>query len=142
MGSGASSATVSAMGTGAISATDGSGVKKHAATMRGLLRSIELELEAGRELLAEVEAGLDELVRRPHEPTGRLLDSRMRDLSAELGIKDAELTLLNMGVSSMQKRVEEIVAQVSSTRHSMTGQTAAEMIVMMDRLAEELSRYI
>ncbi len=111
------------------------------AAVRHLMSGIAGELADCRALLADLGSGLGELAEAPRDATGRPDDSRLRDLAGELGVKDAELTLLNLGVSSLQKRVQQIVDRVRATRREMAGQAATEMLAIMDRLTESLAGY-
>ena len=107
--------------------------------LRAQVGGIAAEVATLRGVVAEIGTGLVDLAELPRNLSGRPREGRMRDLSTELGIKDAELTLLNLGVSSLQQRVVGIVDQVRDTRQAMSGRSAAEMKDLVDRLAESLA---
>jgi chromosome segregation ATPase len=106
--------------------------------LRVQVGSIVAEVAILREVVAEIATALAELAELPRNLSGRPREGRMRDLAIEIGIKDAELTLLNLGVSSLQQRVAGIVASVADTRQAMSGRSASEMKAIMDRLTESL----
>jgi hypothetical protein len=111
------------------------------ASVRTLLGSLEQRWSAGRALLQDLEQGIRDLAEGALEESDRPAEQRVRDLSADLGMRDAELTLLNIGLSSLQERVTQIVERVNETRETMVGQSAGDMLALMDRLSESLEGF-
>ncbi len=109
--------------------------------IRELFASLEERWSAGRGLLGELENGLRDLAQSSIEESEEPAEQRARELSADLGMRDAELTLLNIGLSSLQDRVAKIVERVRETRETMVGQSAGEMLALMDRLSESLEGF-
>jgi SAM-dependent methyltransferase len=101
-------------------------------------RQLEDDLASARKLLDELVAGLGELADTQLEALAGGVDDQVRSMSIELGVKEAELTLLNIGVSSLQGRVARLVGDVRATYRAMQGQSADEMLAMMDELARNL----
>jgi hypothetical protein len=59
-------------------------------------------------------------------------------LALELGVCQAEMTLLTVGLSSLQARVREAVALVRDAGQRMHGRSAEEMLAVVARLEESL----
>lgn len=108
------------------------------------LRRVEAELAALRALLEPLEAGMLELeaaLVHADERGGNGEDSerRLRRMAIEIGVKDAELTLLNIGLSTLQRRLRDVVDTTRTTRAKMQDRSAAEMLALMDGLQRALS---
>lgn len=112
------------------------------------LAGVERALTSERELIEEIETALTGLRDRADESrepddTGwaGIKEQQLRSFATELGTKDAELALLHVGLSSVRERLREVVAHVREARRAMEGQSAPEMLALMDRLATKLSLY-
>jgi SAM-dependent methyltransferase/peptidoglycan hydrolase CwlO-like protein len=66
---------------------------------------------------------------------------RARRLAAELGSRDAELNVLQLGADALRARLREVIAQVQCARDDMAGRSAIEMLERMQALAERLEAY-
>jgi SAM-dependent methyltransferase len=113
------------------------------------LAHLEGELGTGRDLLRQIEEGLSALEREAaresldRAPTGWAAhrDEQLRELSAELGVKDAEITILHVGVTALRARMKELIGEVRRAAASMRGRSAAEMLDVIDRLSERLATF-
>lgn len=112
------------------------------------LAGIERALVSERTLMDELETSLTELRERaPDIPAPAAAgwegnkEQQLRAFATELGSKDAELALLHVGLSSVRERLREVVAHVREARQAMEGQSAPEMLALMDRLAHKLAVY-
>lgn len=105
------------------------------------LRRVEAELAAVRALLEPLESGLLELEAglAHRDGGGDDGDRRLRQMAIEIGVKDAELTLLNIGLSTLQRRLRDAVDTARTTRTAMQDRSAAEMLALMDGLQRALS---
>lgn len=117
--------------------------------MTGRLARLEGELGTGRDLLRQIEDGLAALekeaaresVERAPSAWAAHRDQQLRELSAELGIKDAEITILHVGVTALRARLKELITEVRRAASSMRGRSAAEMIEVMDGLTAQLAAF-
>jgi hypothetical protein len=113
----------------------------HLAALRAVIASLESEVATQRELLGKIQSGLAELVdvsvAEYDEDSAR---AKLDEMSMELGIKDAEVTLFDVGVKSLQSRVRDIVDDVTRSRTAMEGHPADEIMRQMDGLVDRLSR--
>lgn len=113
----------------------------HIAALQTNVATLESELAAQRELLATIHNGLAELADAAvadHDEQSAA--ARLAELSMELGIKDAEVALFDVGVKSLQARVRDIVDDVTRARAAMEGHPADEVMRQMDGLVERLAR--
>jgi hypothetical protein len=117
--------------------------------VRGRLARLEGELGTGRDLLRQIEDGLAALekeaaresVERAPSAWAAHRDQQLRELSAELGVKDAEITILHVGVSALRARLKDLIGQIRRAATSMRGRSAAEMIEVMDSLTAQLAAF-
>jgi predicted O-methyltransferase YrrM len=113
------------------------------------LARLEGELGTGRDLLRQIEDGLTALekeaaresVERAPSAWAAHRDQQLRELSAELGVKDAEITILHVGVSALRARLKELITEVRRAAGSMRGRSADEMLEVIDDLAAQLSAF-
>jgi SAM-dependent methyltransferase len=113
------------------------------------LARLEGELGTGRDLLRQIEDGLTALekeaaresVERAPSAWAAHRDQQLRELSAELGVKDAEITILHVGVSALRARIKDLVNEVRRAASSMRGRSAAEMLELMDGLTAHLAAF-
>jgi hypothetical protein len=113
------------------------------------LARFEMEIEAGRALIHQVESGLGELERQmAREATERApsawaahRDQQLRELSAELGIKDAEIMILHIGVSALRARMRELVGEVRRAAGAARERPVPEVIQLMEQLGERASSF-
>ena len=113
------------------------------------LARLEGELGTGRDLLRQIEDGLTALekeaaresVERAPSAWAAHRDQQLRELSAELGVKDAEITILHVGVSALRARLKELITQVRRAASSMRGRSADEMLEVIDDLSAQLATY-
>lgn len=114
--------------------------------VRVRLGRLEGEVDRGRDLLRYIEEGLAELEKAAaREATDRApsawaahRDQQLRELSSEIGIKDAEITILHVGVSALRARLKELIGEVRAASTAMRGRSAAEMQDVMDHLSARL----
>ena len=113
------------------------------------LARMEGELGTGRDLLRQIEDGLAALekeaaresVERAPSAWAAHRDQQLRELSAELGVKDAEITILHVGVSALRARIKDLVNEVRRAASSMRGRSSAEMLEVMDGLTAHLAAF-
>jgi SAM-dependent methyltransferase len=113
------------------------------------LARLEGELGTGRDLLRQIEDGLTALekeaaresIERAPSAWAAHRDQQLRELSAELGVKDAEITILHVGVSALRARIKDLVNEVRRAAGSMRGRSAAEMLEVMDGLTAHLAAF-
>ena len=113
------------------------------------LARMEGELGTGRDLLRQIEDGLAALekeaaresVERAPSAWAAHRDQQLRELSAELGVKDAEITILHVGVSALRARIKDLVNEVRHAASSMRGRSSAEMLEVMDGLTAHLAAF-
>jgi SAM-dependent methyltransferase/chromosome segregation ATPase len=98
------------------------------------LSEIEGALFAARD-----EATLGDMGRMRSEP-GDLGNDRVRALSEELGLRDAELALMHGQVASGRRRAAELVERIRAMRERAALVSPAEMTSLLDRLADEAMR--
>ncbi|HUH04807.1 MAG TPA: methyltransferase domain-containing protein [Kofleriaceae bacterium] len=104
------------------------------------LRRVEAELGAVRAILAQLETGMLELeASLVHADEGDDGERRVSGMAIEIGVKDAELMLLNIGLSTLQRRLRDAVDTTRTTRDKMQDRSAAEMLALMDGLQRALS---
>ena len=114
-------------------------------TLRGQADIMESELASSRHLIRELEEGLAQLKETDDshaEPAGDSAQARVRQLAIELGLKDAELTLMNLGVSTLQQRLSYVVELVQRTRDTIRGEPEIDVRAMVDQLAHSLSAVV
>ncbi|HUS64052.1 MAG TPA: methyltransferase domain-containing protein [Kofleriaceae bacterium] len=117
--------------------------------VRVRLGRLEGEVDRGRDLLRYIEEGLAELEKataresadRAPSAWAAHRDQQLRELSSEIGIKDAEITILHVGVSALRARLKELIAEVRLASTAMRGRTAAEMQDVMDHLSARLHAF-
>ncbi len=127
----------------------GSGRLPREGEVTNRLARLEGELGTGRDLLRQIEDGLTALekeaaresIERAPSAWAAHRDQQLRELSAELGVKDAEITILHVGVSSLRARMKELINQVRRAASSMRGRSAAEMLDVMDGLTAQLAAF-
>lgn len=110
------------------------------------LSRLEHDVDEGHDLLRHIEEGLAALEQeaarvsgeRPASAWAAHKDEQVRELSAELGVKDAEITILHVGVSALRARLRELVAEVRSWASSVRGRSNSEVQELVDRLEERL----
>ncbi len=125
-------AQLASSGDGAAS---GDGVAMSEVTsLRVAVSQLEDELAGSRTLLRTLESGLQKLI--DARPAGLPTS----DLALQLGIRDAELTLMNVGLASLQQRLKGMAGQVERARQAMDGQDPAEMLAIVDELAQALAK--
>jgi chromosome segregation ATPase len=120
---------------------------RRATEMRDRINRVEGELGTGRDLLQHIEEGLavleQEASRDGGEPSASAYaahrDQQLRELSAELGIKDAEITILHVGVTALRARLKGIIEEVRRAAGAMRGRSAPEMLDVMDQLSARLN---
>ena len=113
------------------------------------LARLEGELGTGRDLLRQIEDGLAALekeaaresVERAPSAWAAHRDQQLRELSAELGVKDAEITILHVGVSALRARLRELIDEVRKAAGAMRGRSADEMLELMDVLTAQLAAF-
>ena len=113
------------------------------------LARLEGELGTGRDLLRQIEDGLTALekeaaresVERAPSAWAAHRDQQLRELSAELGVKDAEITILHVGISALRTRLKELVGEVRRAAGSMRGRSADEMLEVIDDLTAQLAAF-
>lgn len=124
--------------------------REHAAhperDVRVRLGRLEGEVDRGRDLLRHIEEGLAELEKatareaadRAPSAWAAHRDQQLRELSSEIGIKDAEITILHVGVSALRARLKELIDEVRRASSAMRGRSADEMQDVMDHLSARL----
>ncbi len=113
------------------------------------LARLEGELGTGRDLLRQIEDGLTALekeaaresVERAPSAWAAHRDQQLRELSAELGVKDAEITILHVGVSALRARMKELIGEVRRAAGAMRGRSADEMLEVIDDLTAQLAAF-
>jgi SAM-dependent methyltransferase len=113
------------------------------------LARFELELESGRSLMLQVEGGLAELERQlaheqaEHAPSAWAAhrDQQLRELAAEVGVKDAEIMILHIGVSALRARMRELVGDVQRTARQARARSMAELVELMEQLGDRASAF-
>ncbi|HWM84465.1 MAG TPA: methyltransferase domain-containing protein [Kofleriaceae bacterium] len=113
------------------------------------LAHFELEIESGRSLLQQVEGGLDELekqvareaIEQAPSAWAAHRDQQLRELSAELGIKDAEIMILHIGVSALRARLRELVGDVRRTTGQARGRSMSELIELVEQLGSRVATF-
>ncbi len=65
-------------------------------------------------------------------------EEALRNLAADIGIRDAELTLLTAGVASLRQRLTEVATAVGEVRSRLTDSAPEEVRRALDRLGERL----
>ncbi len=104
------------------------------AALRRRVVRLEHELATAGAVLAELEQGLSAVADSHFDDQGQ----GETNIAIELGVKDAELTLLNIGLLTMQQRMARIVDQVKQTHRAMTGRPAGDVVALMDDLTRTL----
>jgi SAM-dependent methyltransferase/uncharacterized coiled-coil DUF342 family protein len=113
------------------------------------LARFELELESGRALIQQVESGLAELEHhvardasdRAPSAWAAHRDQQLRELSAELGIKDAEIMILHIGVSALRARMRELIGDIHRTAGQARQRPLPEVIALVEQLGERASAF-
>ncbi len=100
------------------------------AALRRRVAQLEQELATAGAVLGELEEGISALADAQFEDSGE----SETNVAIELGVKDAELTLLNIGLSTLQQRMSRIVNEVKQTRRAMNGRPAGDVLALMDSL--------
>ena len=127
----------------------GGGRANREGEVKSRLARLEGELGTGRDLLRQIEDGLTALekeaaresVERAPSAWAAHRDQQLRELSAELGVKDAEITILHVGISALRARLKELVGEVRRAASSMRGRSAAEMLEVIEGLTEQLAAF-
>lgn len=104
------------------------------AALRRRVARLEHELATAGAVLGELEEGLSALADSHFDDAGE----DQTNIAIELGVKDAELTLLNIGLSTMQQRMARIVDQVKETHRAMAGRSASDVLALMDDLTRNI----
>jgi len=113
------------------------------------LARLEVDVESGRSLVHQVETGLGELERQMAREAAERApsawaahrDQQLRELSAELGIKDAEIMILHIGVSALRARLRELVGEVRRAAGHLRDRPLPESIQLMDQLSERVAAF-
>ena len=105
------------------------------AALRRRVVRLEQELATAGAVLGELEEGLSALADTHFEAEQ---GENEANIAIELGVKDAELTLLNIGLSTLQQRMARIVDEVKQTRRAMTGRPAGDVLALIDSLERSL----
>lgn len=99
----------------------------------GLLPRLEQELVEARAVVVQLEAAVVDLHDKASAGGGA-----DRSLALELGVREAELAFLGIGLSSLQARVREAAAQVSDVRRAMQGRGPDEVLALIGRIEQTL----
>ena len=126
-------------------ARDPAGERKLAAE----LSRIQADLSIERELLAQIERGLVELEQDAARDAAEQApsawaahrDQQLREVSAELGGKDAEITILHVGVSALRARLQQLVGEVRQVVKATHGRPPAEMSSLLSALGDRLAAF-
>ncbi len=113
------------------------------------LAHFELEIETGRSLIQQVENGLADLEKQAaHDAAERApsawaahRDQQLRELSAELGIKDAEIMILHIGVSALRARMRELVGDVRRTAGQARARSVTELVELVEQLGDRAAAF-
>jgi SAM-dependent methyltransferase len=113
------------------------------------LAHFELEVESGRTLLQQVESGLSDLERQVAQDAAERApsawaahrDQQLRELSAELGIKDAEIMILHIGVSALRARMRDLVGDVRRTAGLARDRSQPELLELVEQLGDRASAF-
>lgn len=113
------------------------------------LSRLQAELSAERDLLSQIERGLVELEQEAARDAAEQApsawaahrDQQLRELSAELGVKDAEITILHVGVSALRARLQELVGEVRRVVSATRGRPPAEMSSLLSALGDRLAAF-
>ncbi|HKE18092.1 MAG TPA: methyltransferase domain-containing protein [Kofleriaceae bacterium] len=113
------------------------------------LARFELEVESGRNLIQQVEGGLAELERQVARDAAERApsawaahrDQQLRELSAELGIKDAEIMILHIGVSALRARMRELVGDVRRTAGQARDRSRPELLELVEQLGDRAASF-
>ncbi|HTE51469.1 MAG TPA: methyltransferase domain-containing protein [Kofleriaceae bacterium] len=146
---GTASVAAGSIAAGPVAAAQAGAVATVGRDVARRLAHFELELESGRNLLQQVENGLGELDSQlARESTERApsawaahRDQQLRELSAELGIKDAEIMILHVGVSALRARVRELVGEVRRTAGMARDRSMSEVVQLMEQLGERVAAF-
>jgi SAM-dependent methyltransferase len=113
------------------------------------LAHFELEIETGRSLIQQVETGLADLERQAARDAAERApsawaahrDQQLRELSAELGIKDAEIMILHIGVSALRARMRELVGDVRRTAGQARARSMPELVALVEKLGDRAAAF-
>ncbi len=113
------------------------------------LAHFELEIETGRSLIQQVESGLADLERQAARDAAERApsawaahrDQQLRELSAELGIKDAEIMILHIGVSALRARMRELVGDVRRTAGQARARSMPELVDLVEKLGDRAAAF-
>ena len=113
------------------------------------LAHVELEIETGRSLIQQVEGGLADLERQAARDAAERApsawaahrDQQLRELSAELGIKDAEIMILHIGVSALRARMRELVGDVRRTAGQARARSMPELVELVEQLGDRAAAF-
>lgn len=113
------------------------------------LATVEAAVEAERELLRELEDGLAAIRRQTTEHGAEVAPSawavererQLDELAGELGVKDAEVAILHIGVMSLRERIKQVVRELRDARAALDGRVPADVVEVLDGLTRRLSAY-
>lgn len=113
------------------------------------LAHFELEIETGRSLIQQVESGLADLEKQAAREAAERApsawaahrDQQLRELSAELGIKDAEIMILHIGVSALRARMRELVGDVRRTAGQARARSMPELVELVEQLGDRAAAF-
>jgi SAM-dependent methyltransferase len=128
--------------TAAIAASFGRDVARR-------LVQLELAVESSKSLIHQVETGLVDLdkqvardaAERAPSAWAAHRDQQLRELAAELGIKDAEIMILHIGVSALRARMRELVGAVRGAAGDARGRPATESAQLLEQLGERAATF-
>jgi SAM-dependent methyltransferase/predicted nucleic acid-binding Zn-ribbon protein len=107
--------------------------------VREALAALERDVAGERALLRELEEGLGQLVAARRPPEGYGGEASAAALSFELGLKDAELTLMSVGLSSLQARLRGVIADLEGQRAHATDDDTAALIARLAAMLTPLA---
>lgn|GEM_PF-3879837 len=110
------------------------------------LEDLERTLQAERDVALELERALQAVRQQARVGAGGddeapKLRARAAELLDEIGQKDAEIMILQVGVEGLRARLRELVEAVSVAQRDMAGQSEAGMAAVMSRLTASLEPF-
>jgi predicted O-methyltransferase YrrM len=109
------------------------------------LFTVEAALTTQRDLLRQIEVGLEALAEQAANGDSTATtawaaerEQQLSELAGELGMKDAEITLLHVGVGSLRQRLRNVLAEVKAVC-AMEDRPTSELIAKLEDLSRRLA---
>ncbi len=109
------------------------------ARIKHQLEVLSGDFRSDRELLAELQDGLTALGEASREALeAGDEEPRLVELASQLGVREAELTLLEVGLTASRERLRSLVADVLRTRAAIRDGEPTRAAALMDQLCDRL----